>query len=140
MKLVVGVDSLEAFAQLQARQVFDYEGQAAVPCWTRFAPKRADELVRTGGSLYRVIKNRMQCRQKVLGFEMFEIEGAGKKCMICLDPEIITTVSTPHRPFQGWRYLEPAKAPADKGVYVIGQSEDEPPEELGEHLRAAGLL
>jgi hypothetical protein len=144
IKLIVGCETLEDYARILAAQVMDYEGQAAVPCWTRFMPKRADEVLRSGGSLYRVMKSRVQCRQRILGFEMVEVEGAdgavGKKCLILQDPEIITTVAMAHRPFQGWRYFDPAKAPEDKGVYILGQDEDEPPEDMGDELREAGLL
>lgn len=140
IKLIVGAESLDQYAQWQASQVMDYHGQPAVPCMTRFMPKRADKILRTGGSLYRVMKSRVQCRSKILGFEMVEIEGQGKKCMIMQSPEIITVVNAPHRPFQGWRYFEAAKAPEDRSVYVIGQEDDLPPDELGEELQAAGLL
>ena len=140
IKLIVGAESLDQYAQWQESQVMDYHGQPAVPCMTRFMPKRADEILRTGGSLYRVMKSRVQCRSKILGFEMVEIEGEGKKCMIMQSPEIITVVNASHRPFQGWRYFEAAKAPEDRGVYVIGQEDNLPPDELGEELQAAGLL
>jgi hypothetical protein len=137
IKLVVGIDSLEAFAELQKRQTMDYNGTPAVPCWTRYAPKRADEILSTGGSIYRVIKNRIVCRHKILGFEQVEIEGK-KQCMIMQDARMIQTLSKPRRPFQGWRYLEPAKAPADRGVYSAG--DEDIPEDIEDGLRNAGLL
>ena len=140
IKLIVGCDTLEEYAQWQAQEVMDYHGQPAVPCWTRFQAKRADEILRTGGSLYRVMKSRIVCRQRILGFEMVETKSHGTRCMILQDPEIVTTVSAPHRPFQGWRYFEDAKAPADKGVYILGGDNDEPPPEMEEDLKAAGLL
>lgn len=140
IKLIVGADSLDAYAGWQASQMMDYHGQEAVPCWTRFKPKRADEILRSGGSLYRVMKSRIVCRQRILGFEMVETQSHGTRCMILQDPEIITTVNQHHRPFQGWRYFDPAKAPKDRGVFVMGQEADEPPEEMAEDLRAAGLL
>ena len=139
IKLIVGAENLEQYALWQQAQVMDYHGQPAVPCMTRFMPKRADEVLRTGGSLYRVLKSRIVCRSQILGFEMTETR-QGKKCMIMQSPEIVTTVNVPQRPFQGWRYFDQAKAPADRDVYVLGQDEDEPPEELGEELREAGLL
>lgn len=137
IKLVVGAETLEEFANWQKREVMDYHGQPAVPCWTRFMPKRADEILKSEGSLYRVIKNRIQCRQRILGFEMVETD-EGKKCMILQDPRIIKTLVKPRRPFQGWRYLEPAKAPADRGVYSGG--DEDIPAEIEEGLREAGLL
>lgn len=138
IKLVVGASSLEEFSAIQQRQIMDYHGEPAVPCWTRFKPKRGDEILRHGGSLYRVIQGRIQCRQRILGYEMIDTD-QGKKCMIMQDPQIITTIKMSHRPFQGWRYLDPAKAPADSGIYHSG-SNDTPPDDMAESLRAAGLL
>lgn len=139
IKLIVGAQDLEEYAQWQAGQTMDYHGQVAVPCFTRFMPKRADEILRGGGSLYRVLKSRIVCHSQILGFEMVDTS-QGKKCVIMQSPEIITTVNAPHRPFQGWRYFEGAKAPQDRGVYILGQSVDEPPEEMAGDLREAGLL
>jgi len=139
IKLIVGAQDLEQYAMWQESQRMDYEGQIAVPCFTRFMPKRADEILRSGGSLYRVHKSRIVCRSKILGFEMVET-GQGKKCMIMQSPEIMTVLNAPQRPFQGWRYFDEAKAPDDRGVYVIGESQDEPPEEMSDDLREAGLL
>ena len=140
IKLIVGCEDLSEYAGWQAQEEVDYKGMRAVPCWTRFAPKRADEILRGGGSLYRVMKGRIQCRQKILGFEMVETKDKGKRCMIMQHPEIMCVVNAPHRPFQGWRYFEGAKAPEDKGLYVPGIIDDEPPEEMSAELREAGLL
>ncbi len=139
IKLVVGVSDLNDYAVRQEAEIVRFEGQKAVPCWTRFQPKRAEEILKTGGSIYRVIKNRIVCRHRILGFDMVEVEGEGKYCQIMQDPEIIETVNMPHRPFQGWRYLDPAKAPADKGVYNASNT-DTIPRDLEEPLRAAGLI
>lgn len=144
IKLIVGTQSLEEYAQWQEAQAMDYHGQIAVPCFTRFMPKRADEVLRSGGSLYRVMKSRIVCRSQILGFEMVEVQGRdgsiGKKCMIMQSPEIMMTVSAPQRPFQGWRYFDEAKAPADRGLFVMGEDNDAPPEDLAEGLAEAGLL
>ncbi len=143
IKLIVGCADLEEYAQWQTRQEVDYEDSPsgrAVACLTRFMPKRADEVLRGGGSLYRVLKSRVVCRQKICGFEMVKTAHKGSMCAIMLEPEIITTVNAPHRPFQGWRYFDPAKAPADRGGYILGGENDEPPEEMAEELKAAGLL
>ena len=140
IKLIVGCEDIEQYAQWQAQELMDYHGQPAVPCWTRFMPKRADEILRDGGSLYRVMKSRIVSRQKILGFEMVETQTQGKRCMIMQEPEIVLTVAAPHRPFQGWRYFDSAKAPADRGVFVPGQEEEAPPEEMVAALKDAGLL
>ena len=140
IKLIVGSEDLEQYARWQEQEVMDYHGQPAVPCWTRFMPKRADEILKSEGSLYRVMKSRIVCRSKILGFEVVETKSHGKRCMIMQDPEIITTVTQHHRPFQGWRYFEGPKAPADRGVYILGEDMDAPPEEMADDLKEAGLL
>lgn len=137
IKLVVGVESLDAFAELQQAQRFDYEGRPANVIWTRHKPKQADDLI-NGGSVYRVIKNKICCRQRILGFEEAQHPTKGKMCLIVVDAEIMQTLSKPKRPFQGWRYLKPAQVPRDKGVFLAGG--DRPPEDMESDLRAAGLL
>ena len=103
IKLIVGSADIEEYAQWQARQEMDYEDAPngrAVPCLTRFMPKRADEILKSGGSLYRVLKSRVVCRQKICGFEMVKTAHKGTMCAIMLEPEIITTVNAPQRPFR----------------------------------------
>lgn len=139
IKLVVGVADLQELYELQQRTVIDYHGQPAVPCWTRYKAKRADEILREGGSIYRVIKNRIQCRYRILGFEMVETADKGMRCMIMQDAQMIETVHMPRRPFQGWRYLKPADAPQDRGAYTGDVAEGLSPE-MEEELREAGLL
>lgn len=139
IKLVVGVADLQSFYELQQREVIDYHGHPAVPCWTRYKAKRADEILREGGSIYRVIKNRIQCRHRILGFEMVETKDKGMRCMILQDANMIETVHMPRRPFQGWRYLKPCDAPPDRGAYMGDVAEGLSPE-MEEELREAGLL
>lgn len=139
IKLVVGVDTLEEFAVRQKDERVKFEGQWAIPCWTRFQPKRAEEIVKSGGSIYRVIKNRIVCRHRILGFQMVEVEKEGIFCQIMQHPDIIQTIAMPRKPFQGWRYLDEKDVPKDRGIYRLGQG-DEPPAEMAEELRAAGLL
>ena len=140
IKLVVGVESLKDFYDLQQRQTVDYHGEKAVPCWTRYAQKQADEILKAEGSIYRVIKGRIECRAKILGFEMVDIEGVGKKCMIMQSTEMIQTIATPHRPFQGWRYLKDADIPKDRGLYTGHDLDDEPPADMADELKELGLL
>ena len=138
IKLVVGVQDMAHFLEVQERYAIDYEGERAIPVRTRNRPKREKELV-AEGSLYRVIKNRIQCRQKILGFETVQDKEKGTMCQIMVSPEIIQTVSTPKKPFQGWRYLEPAAAPRDLGVYDPA-NDAEIPAEMEQALRESGLI
>lgn len=138
IKLVVGLPDLESFAAHRARTVVDYEGRPANTIWTRHRPKRSEELL-DGGSAYRVIKNRIVCHQRIIGFEKAQDPVKGTMCLILVEPEIIQTVAEPKRPFQGWRYLKPSDVPKDIGVFD-GAGDDMPPEEMAEALRDAGLL
>lgn len=140
IKLVVGVEDLDDFVRRSEPEIVDYEGQPAFPCWTRFMPKRADEILSSEGSIYRVINNRICCRLKILGFEMVETDDHGKMCMIMQEAKVMQTVLQPQRPFQGWRYFQPEKAPADRGVYVAGDATSPPDPKMEAELRAAGLL
>lgn len=140
IKLVVGVDDLAHFYEIQRAHEIDYEGMRAVPCWTRYKPRSADEILKNGGSIYRVVKNRIVCRHKILGFEMVETEAKGTMCMIVQDVQMIETVHMPRRAFQGWRYLKPCDAPADKGVYTGGGFQYNIPDDMSDELKEAGLL
>jgi len=140
IKLVVGADDLEDFYQFQQMSVFDYDGVPANACNTRYKPKQADEILATGGSLYRVIKNKIMCRQKIIGFEAIETPDKGSQCAIITDHDIIQTIIKPKRPFQGWRYFKPSDAPKDRGLYTGGGEFEEIPPEMEDELRDAGLL
>lgn len=138
IKLVVGVETLDEFADIQKRDRVDFYGQTANPVYTRYRPKRGDEILTTEGSIYRVIKNRIVCRQKILGFEEFEHPMKGKMSIIMTEPTIYATIAQPQRPFQGWRYLKAADVPRDTGIY--NDTDNRPPPELEEALAEAGLL
>ncbi len=140
IKLVVGVQDLDQFLEIQRDYVVDYHGMSANPVRTRYKPKRGDEILASGGSLYRVIKNRIQCRQKILGFESEETENKGTQCLIMVEHSIIQTISTPKRPFQGWRYFEPASIPRDRGVYLGEGRREDISQDMEENLKEAGLL
>tara|TARA_R110001592_G_scaffold3525_34_gene20270 strand:+ start:42219 stop:42671 length:453 start_codon:yes stop_codon:yes gene_type:complete len=140
IKLVVGVDDIKHFYDIQRAHEFDYHGVPATPCWTRYKPKRAEEILRDGGSIYRVVKNRIVCRHKILGFEMVDTAEKGTMCMIVQDAQMIETVSMPRRAFQGWRYLKPSDVPADKGIYTGEDVQDNIPEDMSDALKEAGLL
>lgn len=110
IKLCVGCDTVEAL-----RDWWSVEGADGRP-WklrTRQTPKRAAEVL-GGGSLYRVFKGFILCRQRVLDIETAG-EGSAARCLITLDPEPALVAPTPRRPFQGWRYLDPKDVPPDLG-------------------------
>lgn len=77
-------------------------------------PKREAEIV-AGGSLYWVIKGSILCRQLILRLERVEGADGILRCGLIMDPEVIRTEAVLRRPFQGWRYLDPADSPPDLG-------------------------
>jgi hypothetical protein len=99
---------------------------------TRQTPKRAAEMI-DGGSVYRVFRGIILCRQRVLDVATVG-EGAAARCEVTLDEEVVRVVPTPRRAFQGWRYLDPKDAPQDLRAEVFG---DVPPE-LARQLREVG--
>ena len=115
VKLCVGIGSVE---ELQAwRDIRRSESAAGGKTYrschvTRMWPRRQEEVL-SGGSLYWVIRGVIQVRQTIAGLE--ECIGADgiRRCRIVMDPELVRTAASPRRPFQGWRYLEPANSPPD---------------------------
>ena len=134
IKLSVGSESVESLAGWQQERLRNH-GRL----WhgTRMTPRRQDELL-DGGSICWVIKGYVQARQRLVGFDFQEDAEDNRTTMLLLDPELVKVEPRRHRPFQGWRYLEPERAPRD-----LGQGEaagrDLPPEMLAE-LRDLGLL
>lgn len=105
-KVAVGCASLDALRKRQATRA----QAGTVPIWTRFKPKRADELI--GGSIYWIIKHRVAARQIILGFEE---DAEERKTIIRLDAQLVAVKPLPRRAHQGWRYLTDEDAPADWG-------------------------
>jgi hypothetical protein len=138
IKLAVGVDDLAHLAQIQEHYRVRYLGDWAVPIRTRLKPAKANDIL-NGGSIYRVVKGRIQCRQEVLGFEEAQSADRGTQCLIMASCTLMQTISVPHRPFQGWRYLDSLKAPADLGIFDPEQHA-EIPEEISSDLHSAGLI
>jgi hypothetical protein len=106
IKLVVGCDTVEDLIAWR-------RPQAGEP-WilrTRMTPKRAGELL-DGGSVYRVFKGLVLCRQRILAIDTVG-EGQAARCHMTLDEDVVLTQPLPRRPFQGWRYFDGRDAPAD---------------------------
>lgn len=139
IKLCVGCSSVtELEAWIEARRVAAEErGEAYEHAHvTRMVPSRAAAL--SGGSLYWVIKGQIACRQRLLGITPFtDGDGIGR-CRLLLDPAVIGVAPRPCRPFQGWRYLEPANAPGD----LVSATGDlaAMPEAMRRELAELGLL
>lgn len=127
-KVAVGCANLDALRERQAARTTD----GIVPVFTRFRPKRADELI--GGSLYWIVKHRIVARQTILGFD----DAAERRTVIRLDPELIPVRAQPRRAHQGWRYLAADEAPEDAGVSAAGA--DALPAGLAAELAELALL
>ncbi len=120
-KVAVGCASLDALGRrLAARSV-----GGEVPVYTRFRPKRADELV--GGSIYWIVRHRVAARQRILGFDE---DGESRKTIIRLSADLIPVKPQPRRAHQGWRYLKSCDAPEDLGS--AGEAGALPPALLSE--------
>lgn len=126
LRLCVGCDTID--------ELLAWRGDQTGP-WTlhtRMTPKRADEML-DGGSLYRIFKGMILCRQQIL--EIGKVgEGVTARCEMILDPQIVRVAPTPRRAFQGWRYLDPKDAPPDLDIGLDGEI----PTELARQLREAG--
>ncbi len=128
IKLCVGCDTVE--------ELLAWRREQGVPRpWilrTRQTPRRAAEMLE-GGSVYRVFKGSVLCRQAILAIDTV---GAGpvSRCELTLDPEVVLVMPTPRRAFQGWRYLHHEDAPQD----LLGFAEDAAPPELTRQLRELG--
>lgn len=117
VKLVVGVSSIEELLSRQAQQdntrlCAGFDDPLPV-VYTRSYPRQREALLK-GGSLYRVIKGMIVCRQALKAIEK-EIRSDGREgTILFLSPILVRVEARPMRPFQGWRYLSAADAPADQ--------------------------
>ena len=115
VKLCVGVDTVE---DLQGWIEFRLEekrraGQTPEHFHTtRMMPRRGDELL-DGGSLYWVIRGKVQVRQQLLELRPFRDKDGIKRCHLVLEPRLVLTQWQSRRAFQGWRYLGQKDAPRD---------------------------
>lgn len=111
LKLCVGAERVEDLEVWQARRAASTAD--GLPCHvTRMWPRRADEVLR-GGSLYWVFKGVILARQRILRLDPQTGDDGVTRCAIVMEAQITRTEAAPRRPFQGWRYLDPADAPRD---------------------------
>lgn len=134
LKLCVGAEGPEDLARWQETRPDRWGGVVHI---TRMRPRREAEVL-DGGSLYWVMKGSVACRQKILSLEEVTGDDGVRRCAIVMDREIHRTRPSPRRAFQGWRYLDPADAPADSGP--LGAPEDDLPEDLRRALAEIGVF
>jgi len=111
IKLSVGSETVDSLKKWQSEKRGQSRSGNPIHV-TRMWPKREVNLL-NGGSIYWVIKGFLQCRQRILRLEEMIGQDGIRRCAIVLDQEIILTKNVKKRPFQGWRYLEPDRAPVD---------------------------
>lgn len=140
VKLCVGASAIEDLADWQARVLAGKTGYGNVDRLfhtTRMTPKRREELL-DGGSIYWVMAGVIRVRQRVLDIETYTDREGIKRCRLVLDETLVPTRPAPRRPFQGWRYLDPADAPRD--LEVSGEGDDRMPAAMQAELAELGLL
>ena len=111
LKLSVGTESVDDLTQWH-RAHAHVGAPGTTEHVTRMWPKREDEIL-NGGSLYWVIKGVIQARQRLVGLAERRGQDGILRCALVLDAEVIRTENALRRPFQGWRYLDPAESPRD---------------------------
>jgi hypothetical protein len=111
IKLAAGARGLDDVRAWQAGRAI-----AAPPLRhrTRNFPRRAAELL-DGGSIYWVINRVVTARQLLLDVLEAEREDGTACTDLVLHPDLVPVQGRAMRPFQGWRYLAAADAPADLG-------------------------
>jgi hypothetical protein len=140
IKLCVGVDAPEALERWQPARIARAErelGRRVSWHVTRMVPKRRAELL-DGGSLYWVMGGQVRARQRLADLREIRDETGRRACVIELHPELIRVAPRAQRPFQGWRYLPPERAPRDLADEPDGV--DEMPPWMVAELKALGLL
>ena len=140
VKLCVGCESIEDLAAWQAERLarMKQAGQKPELSHRTFqTPKRRAELL-DGGSLYWVIKGVIQVRQPIVDLGEGRKDDGTPCCLIVLENRLVPVRPVPRRPFQGWRYLDAADAPADL-TGANAQIADMPPA-MRRELAELGLL
>ena len=116
IKLSVGSESIEDLAAWQAGRLkaLKAAGQKRPVLGHRTfqTPKRREDLL-DGGSIYWIIKGLVQVRQRIIDLSEGTKDDGSPCCLVVLDKLLVPVRPVPRRPFQGWRYLDAADAPAD---------------------------
>src|SRR5579863_8570253 len=93
LKMAVGVASLDELRRVRAQRI-EHHGGSWV--YTRNQPRRADALL-AGGSLYWVIRGRIQVRQRVTGLRTERDDNGRAYCLIEVDRQLVPTLWRPWR-------------------------------------------
>lgn len=141
IKLCVGAESIEDLGvwQTQRLQAMQAAGDKRPQLTHRTfqTPKRRDDLL-DGGSLFWVIKGLVQARQRLVDLGAGIKDDGSPCCLLVLDDRLVPVRPVPRRPFQGWRYLDAADAPADLKAGEQGLTEL--PSKMRKELAELGLI
>lgn len=140
VKMAVGIESFDHLVSVQSerfRRAEETEGKGILRHLTRNTPRRAEEVL-DGGSIYWIIKGYIRAHQRITGFGEATGRNGRPRCALILDPNLVRTELLPHKPIQGWRYMEPAAVPEDLTSKAMEKTSL--PDEMAAELRALGLL
>ena len=140
VKMAVGIESVDHLTEVQAdrlRRALEANADGCLQHLTRNTPRRAEEVL-DGGSIYWIVKGYIRVRQRITGFGEAVGRSGRPRCALILDPSLVRTELVPHKPMQGWRYMEDAAAPED--LTETSAVETALPDDLAAELRALGLL
>lgn len=140
VKMAVGIESFEHLKDVQAdryRRVQETEGKGVLRHMTRNTPRRSEDVL-DDGSIYWIIKGYIRAHQRITGFGEAMGRNGRPRCALILDPKLVRTELLPHKPIQGWRYMEPAAVPEDLTSKAMEKTSL--PDEMAAELRALGLL
>lgn len=135
-KLCVGISDI---ADLRRHQQARLARGEPLRHLTRSFPRRAQEILE-GGSLYWVISGATVVRQRVIDIQEAAYDDGSKCAALFFDAELVPVAGRPTKPFQGWRYLDPAAAPADLTAGAVAEGSEALPPRLRRELELLGLL
>jgi hypothetical protein len=135
-KLAVGARDIAHMRDNQAERLAN---EGVLFHRTRNFPRRAEEVV-AGGSIYWVVAGAMLVRQRLIEIREDAWEDGSACASLILDPVLVPVRARPTKPFQGWRYLQAADAPADLAAQEAAEGEDRLPPHLLRELRELCLI
>lgn len=135
-KLCVGVTDIAHLRSLQAARLARGEPLRHL---TRSFPRRAQDIL-DGGSLFWVIAGATVVRQRLIDIQEAAYDDGSKCAALLFDPALVPVVARATKPFQGWRYLDPAAAPRDLGIAAAADGTEALPAALRRELETLGLL
>jgi len=139
VKIAVGIESIEHLQKVQLERIGrakELGGAEKLRHLTRNTPRRRNEVLENG-SIYWIIKGYIRVRQSIIGLEQVVGRNGKPRCALLLDPSLKKTILMPHKPIQGWRYMETQAVPNDLTEEEI---ESSLPSNMAEELRSLGLL